>query len=79
MHDEKKKLRSDALRKLKDGSEGNADREVELWNQTDLVIWLGSEGRREEEKEEERESEEHRDGGSQIPWRERNQNERKRT
>ena len=25
-----KELRSDALRKLKDGSEGNADREVEL-------------------------------------------------
>jgi len=33
VHDEKKvskELRSDALRKLKDGSEGNADREVEL-------------------------------------------------
>lgn len=33
VHDEKgvcKELRSDALRKLKGGSEGNADREVEL-------------------------------------------------
>jgi hypothetical protein len=40
-----------------------SDRGAELWNLTDLVIWLGSERRRKEKKEEERESEEHGGGG----------------